>query len=89
MMCRYRIFQTPAEFFFLTSIFFVFYSFVHVFVLRGRRVYSLCQQAGAKSSGEYEKHPFRSSEGFFVNFIPGELKVMWWRKMTSVRFTEK
>lgn len=65
MMCRYRIFQTPAEFFFLTSIFFVFYSFVHVFVLRGRRVYSLCQQAGAKSSGEYEKHPFRSSEGFF------------------------
>ena len=34
-------------------------------MLRGRRVYSLCQQAGAKSSGEYEKHPFRSSEGFF------------------------
>ena len=62
-MCRHRIFQTPAEFFFLTSTFFVFYSFVHVFVLRGRRVCSLYQQAGAKSSGEYKRHQFRSSEG--------------------------
>lgn len=26
---------------------------------------------------------------FFVNFISGELKVMLWWKMTSVRFTEK
>ena len=51
-------------FFFLLERLFVFI-LLFIFVLRGRRVYSLCQQAGAKSSGEYEKHPFRSSEGFF------------------------
>ena len=33
--------------------------------MRGRRVCSLYQQAGAKSSGEYKRHQFRSSEGFF------------------------
>ncbi|EPY9214044.1 hypothetical protein ACXHV2_004792 [Escherichia coli] len=61
----HRIFQIPAEFFFLTSTFFVFYSFVHVFVLSGRHVYSLCQQAGAKSSGEYKRYQFRRSERYF------------------------
>ncbi|HHN8672183.1 TPA: hypothetical protein ACP60F_004889, partial [Escherichia coli] len=43
-----------------------FHSFVHVFVLRGRRVYSLCQQAGTKSSGEYKRHQFRRSERYFL-----------------------
>ncbi len=63
-MCRYRIFQTPAVFFFLLQRLFVFI-LLFIFALRCRRVCSLCQQTGAKSSGEYERHPFRSSEGFF------------------------
>ena len=36
-----------------------------MFALRSRRVYPLCQQTGAKSSGEYKRYQFRSSEGFF------------------------
>lgn len=67
-------FSDSGSVFLLNFDFFVFYSFVHVFVLRGRRVCSLYQQAGAKSSGEYKRHQFRSSEG--GDFISGELKVM-------------
>lgn len=59
-------FSDSGSVFLLNFDFFVFYSFVHFFVLRGRRVYSLCQQAGAKSSGEYKRHQLRRSERYFV-----------------------
>ncbi|EFI3529294.1 hypothetical protein HH502_003986 [Escherichia coli] len=49
MECQHRIFQTPAVFFFLLERLFVFI-LLFIFALRDRRVYSLCQQAGAKSS---------------------------------------
>ncbi|EMU72855.1 hypothetical protein ECMP0215527_5172 [Escherichia coli MP021552.7] len=52
-------------FFFLPERLFVFI-LLFIFALRGRRVYSLYQQAGAKSSGEYKRHQFRRSERYFL-----------------------
>ncbi|WP_212737344.1 hypothetical protein, partial [Escherichia coli] len=51
-----------TSFFALLLLFFYLYSFM----LRGRRVYSLYQQTGSQSSGEYKRHQLCCSERHFL-----------------------